>query len=132
MIRGPYRLAWLWYSLGVLLLLVVAIFSLIPMPQDDIGVDDKLSHLLAYALLSGWFSLLARQRTLLLWIVVGLVLYGIAIELLQSLTDYRFAEWGDVFANSLGALLGAGLYFTPAWRILGSVDRRLGAFFLDQ
>ena len=103
MIREPYRLAWLWYLLGALWLLLVAIFSLIPLPQDDVGVDDKLIHLLAYALLSGWFSLLVRSRILLVWIVAGLVLFGITIELLQSLTHYRYTEWGDVLANSLGA-----------------------------
>ena len=49
----PHRLhlIWLWYLLGAMLLLVVGTLSLLPMP--DVGVGDKLSHLVTYVLLVG-------------------------------------------------------------------------------
>ena len=132
MIRNPLRLAWLWYLAGILLLFGVAILSLIQLPPGGPQVNDKLTHLLVYALLSGWFSILARQLSALIWVIAGLIAYGILIELLQSLTAYRQAEWGDVMANSAGVLLGIGLHFTPAMRILEILDRRLGLFFLRE
>lgn len=114
----------------MLLLLGVAILSLIRLPTGGLEVNDKLSHLVVYAVLSGWFSLLARQRSTLAKVIVGLFLYGILIEALQYLTGYRYAEWGDVVANMLGILLGACLFFTPLVRILEFLDRKLGMLFL--
>ena len=122
------RLIVVWYGLGALLLLLVAILSLIPAP--DTGVDDKLSHLLTYFLLGGWFGVLAADRRVLAWTFASLVVYGGAIELLQGTTDYRFAEWADLLADAVGAGLGLTLYFTPLRRLLLFVDRQLVAIFL--
>jgi len=105
------------------MLVAVAVVSLMPAP--DVGVNDKLSHLLAYFLLAGWFGLLARSRMVLGWTVVALIAYGMIIELLQAQTGHRFAEWGDVVANSAGRLAGAALYFTPLRRLLRFVDASL-------
>jgi len=117
------RLATIWYVIGVIMLLGVAVVSLIPSP--DIGVSDKLSHLVAYFFLAGWFSLLASNRTALGWTAIGLIAYGMLIELLQGLTAYRYPEWGDVIANGIGVLVGALLYFSPLPRLLRFVDARL-------
>ena len=35
--------------------------------------------------------------------------YGGLIEVMQSFTDYRSAEWADWLADGLGLLLGWGL-----------------------
>ena len=105
------------------MLVVVAYVSLMPAP--DIGVNDKLSHLLTYFLLAGWFGLLARSRIVLGWTIVALIAYGMIIELLQGQTGYRFAEWGDVVANSVGCFAGGTLYFTPLRRLLRFVDATL-------
>ncbi len=105
------------------MLVAVAVVSLMPAP--DVGVSDKLSHLLTYFILTGWFGLLARNRIILGWTVVALIAYGMIIELLQAQTGYRFAEWGDVVANSVGCLAGAALYFTPLRRLLRFVDASL-------
>ena len=43
---------------------------------------------------------------LLLAVLVALLLYGALIEVLQSLTSYRFAEWGDLLADAIGLLPG--------------------------
>jgi VanZ family protein len=117
------KLAKLWYLLGGLMLLMVGTVSLVPAP--DIGVGDKLSHLFTYFFLAGWFSLLATNRASLGWTVTGLVAYGILLELLQGMTVYRYAEWGDVLANTSGTMAGILLYFSPLPRLLRFVDSKL-------
>ena len=111
------------------MLLGVAVASLVPGP--DIGVSDKLSHLVTYFLLAGWFSLLAANRISLGWTVIGLIAYGMLIELLQGMTSYRYPEWGDVLANAIGVLAGILLYFSPLPRLLRSVDSRLARLWLQ-
>jgi len=105
------------------MLVAVAVVSLMPAP--GVGVSDKAAHLLTYFLLAGWFGLLACSRIVLGWTVVALIAYGMIIELLQAQTGYRFAEWGDVVANSVGCFAGAALYFTPLRRLLRFVDASL-------
>jgi VanZ family protein len=111
------------------MLIAVAVVSLVPAP--DIGVSDKASHLFTYFLLAGWFGLLAHDRVVLGWTLAALIGYGILLELLQGLTGYRFAEWGDVVANSIGAVAGVTLYFTPLRRLFRFVDNRLAPNFLN-
>ncbi len=125
--RAAPRLAVLWYGLGALLLLAVAVLSLMPMPST--GVNDKLSHLVTYFVLAGWFGLLARNRSALAWTLAALIAYGGLIELLQAMTAYRQAEWADMLANSLGAAAGIWLYFTPLRRLLMFIDRGLAEVF---
>ena len=127
--RSPLRLAVAWYIIGATMLLGVAVGSLVPSP--DIGVSDKLSHLVTYFLLAGWFSLLATNRIRLGWTVIGLIAYGMLIELLQGMTAYRYPEWGDVLANGIGVLAGILLYFSPLSRLLRFVDSRLARLWLQ-
>ena len=120
------KLIRVWYLLGALMLLLVGVASLMPAPQ--VGVGDKVSHLVTYAVLGAWFGLLAANRLILGWTVAGLLGYGILLELLQGTTSYRFAEWADVVANGGGILIGTALYFTPLKRLLAYVDQRLARF----
>ena len=119
------QLSGLWYLLGAGLLVAVAIVSLMPAP--DVGVSDKVSHLVTYFFLAGWFGLLARHRLELGWTVAALIVYGMIIELLQAQTGYRFAEWGDVIANAAGCFCGATLYFTPLQRLFRVIDAKLAS-----
>jgi VanZ family protein len=109
--------------LGVAITLVV---SLMPPALDDSGGHiDKLVHLAGYAVLMFWWAqLVTRQR----WkLAVAVVLFGIAIELLQGLTPDRQPDLLDALANTAGALLGwlaarllpnplRHLAMLPAWR----------------
>ena len=122
------KLVKLWYLLGGLMLLMVGAVSLMPVP--DVGVNDKFSHLVTYFFLGGWFSLLATNRVSLGWTIIGLIAYGILIELLQGMTAYRYAEWGDVLANASGTMAGILLYFSPLPRLLRFVDRKLALLWL--
>ena len=122
---GSLRLALAWYALAALMLLAVAVLSLIPAP--DTGVSDKFLHLLTYFLLGGWFAVIARDRRVLAWSLLGLVVYGMLIELLQAQTGYRYAEWGDVLANACGSAVGCLLHFTPLRRLMRFIDRQLAS-----
>ncbi len=95
---------------------LVALFSLLPL-SSDIGTSDKVLHFTTYGLLSAGFTTLVRFNHQLLWVTAGLILYGILIELLQSLTGYRYMEVADMLANSAGVLSGLLLRLTsvPVW-----------------
>lgn len=74
---------------------------------------DKSNHLLAFGVLS-WLGGKAFARRL--WLVMlSLLAYGALIEILQSFTPTRSAEWLDLFADSLGILLGWPLIRIHDW-----------------
>ena len=103
----------LWLFAGLLWLSAIAVLSLAQLPESGTGVNDKLSHLLAYLFLSSWFSLLTGNRLQLIVLVMLLFAYGLIIEGLQSLTSYRTAELADLFANLSGIALAMPLYLLP-------------------
>jgi VanZ family protein len=61
---------------------------------------DKAQHAFAFLVLSG--------GALLLWpgasvrVVIGMVAYGAGIELTQWAVGWRFAEWADLAADTVG------------------------------
>ena len=95
------RLRWAFW----LCLVVVLTLSLMPprVPMPTTGWD-KANHALAFAVLAvlGLRSYPGRVYGLLL----GLLAYGGAIELLQALTPYRTADFRDLLADGVGLLLG--------------------------
>jgi VanZ family protein len=118
-------LARVWYAIGALMLFVVGLLSLLP--AAGTGVNDKLAHLVTYFLLAGWFAVIARDCGVLAWSLLGLICYGVLIELLQAQTGYRYAEWGDVIANTGGCAIGILSYFTPLKRAAHVLDGWLAA-----
>ena len=95
----------LWRGLGWLGVVLTLLVSLMPPALDDSsGHADKIVHLFGYALLMFWWAqLVTRQR----WkLAVAVVLFGLAIELLQGLTPARQPDALDALANSAGVLLG--------------------------
>ena len=97
-----YRILWL--SLGYSFVFTIVYFSLIPNPDINAQVSDKLIHFLAYGLLMGWFSQLYARYDYFK-IALRLFLMGISLEVLQSFTDYRSIEFFDAVANSSGILI---------------------------
>jgi VanZ family protein len=95
----------LWRAGGWLGVILTLALSLMP-PTLDVssGHSDKIVHLAGYALLTFWWAqLVTRQR----WkLAVAIVLFGLAIELLQGLTPDRQPDLLDALANSSGVLLG--------------------------
>jgi len=100
-------------ALGILALSLLP--SATPMPTTG---WDKTNHLLGFATLAAlarfgypgpaWPRLLA------------LVAYGALIEVLQSMTPDRSAEWVDLAADSIGILIG----WSAAWLAAFAVRRR--------
>lgn len=123
------QLQWLWFMGGFGLLALIALLSLIPISDDIAPSNDKLAHLGVYAFLSGWFSLLVVQRSTLLWIWGSLTSYGLLIEFLQNLTNYRSAEFTDVIANSIGITIGLIVYYSPLRDWFSYFDHWLSGFF---
>lgn len=113
-VQPGLRFAWLWLSLGVLLLLGIATACLLP-SQDvpDLIGSDKLKHFVAFGLLAFWFGSIV-VRADLPWVGVAVVAIGGLIELLQgSMGLGRDPEWLDWVADALGVALGLVLALTP-------------------
>ena len=102
---------------------VVMVLALVPKLPPEIPSTgwDKSNHFLAFALL----GLLGRAayRKHLVAVLAGLLAYGGLIEVLQSFTPTREAEWADVLADALGlglaALCGMVLNLNPLERAVG-------------
>jgi VanZ family protein len=94
-----------WRVLLAFTLLAILVLSLMP-PSSKLPTTgwDKSNHMLGFGTLGllgvrGW-----PGRA---WIVLAALLaYGALIEVLQSLTPYRSAEWADLIADGVGLLVG--------------------------
>ncbi|WER44495.1 VanZ family protein [Cupriavidus sp. WKF15] len=98
----------LWRLLFWPCLIAVLVLALMPPTQPTPTTGwDKANHVLAFLVL-GWLGRRAygRQRTAVL---LGLVGYGVLIELLQGMTTYRDADPADVLADSIGLLAALAL-----------------------
>jgi len=75
-------------------------------PHLETHVWDKLLHFTAYFGLAGLAALSLKSRRALLCALLGLIVFGGLLEIVQGLTG-RDADLLDEVANSLGAVLGA-------------------------
>jgi len=92
--------------------------SLTPSPPE-VGVEhgDKLGHFAAYGLLMFWFSRLYLQRSTRMAYALGFIAMGVGLEFLQGHLGYRTYEVFDMYANTLGVLLGwAAAFLLPRIR----------------
>jgi VanZ family protein len=102
----PLRFPRLWSFLGWLLVIGVIVGSLMPgQALQDVRVDDKVMHAGAYFVLMVWFAGFYRHSAYPVIATVLLAL-GLALDLLQLLTDTRSFDWYDVAMNSSGVILG--------------------------
>jgi len=104
----PLRFAYIWLAGGVFLLILVLYLSLQSGGVRNIGVGDKIMHFLAFFVLMVWFCGVFRGRVTP-WVALGLLAFGILIEIIQSRLPYRSAELFDAYADAGGILLGWGL-----------------------
>ena len=99
-------------ALWLVFLLVV---SLVPVsgPETDLPAD-KAGHFFAYGIAAVLFCryFVTRVRTERVAVVsaVSASLYGAAIEVLQGLTPYRQFSFGDMAANTAGAVVFVLVY----------------------
>ncbi len=124
--RGSLLRKW-WSLTGIGLIFFVVYLSLaeIYLPQVPSTIGDKINHLIAYAVLMGWFGQLFTSKRSRIILACALVLLGVAMEVGQSMTTYRFFDWLDAVANSIGVMLGVIALASGADKILPWVERRL-------
>lgn len=94
-----------WRVLLAFTLLAILVLSLMP-PSSNLPTTgwDKSNHMLGFGTL-GLFGV--RGWPGRAWVVLATLLaYGALIEVLQSLTPYRSAEWADLIADGVGLLVG--------------------------
>jgi VanZ family protein len=104
---NPASITGYWRTAGWLGIAAIIALSLAPL-QLDMAVDngDKFGHLAAYGLVTLWFAQLytgLRQR---IWLFIGMVALGVAMEYAQGTTDYRSFDVADMFADAIGVSLG--------------------------
>jgi VanZ family protein len=99
------RLERLFKAMFALAAIAVMVLSLLPLgPQAPSLGWDKANHMTAFALLAVLGCRAYPTRTVA--VVTGLLAYGGLIEVLQSFTGYRTAEWADLLADALGLPVG--------------------------
>lgn len=110
------RRTWVLLASWVMVLLVVVV-SLIPLPEVKVSIPsaDKWHHLFTYAFLGYWFLHVFPGEAK--WVFWGLFGLGLAIELAQNMTGYRYMEGMDVVMNVLGVMLAMALYLGLKWRM---------------
>ena len=103
-------------AIFVVALIVVAWQSLVP--SDDVLVRteyDKAGHALVYAVLGALAAFaMKRPRVLPAWI--GVVAFGLALEIAQDVSGYRSFEVVDLIADAFGSVIGAGIVVQIARR----------------
>lgn len=121
----PFRLAAVWWSIGVLLAVTVVVLSLVPPGGGAALLPDKLVHFSAYLVLGFWFASLALRRQ---WLaLVAVIALGGLVELLQGLTSYRYSDWLDFAANTAGvAVTSLIVQFLPV-NVFNWLEQRLPA-----
>ena len=110
----PLRYALRWQTASAVLLLVVLATALMPAiwfwpdrvrMEAWMGQLDKWAHVAAFAFLAVWFA--GQYRRAAYWrIAVGLVGFGVLIEICQRAVGYRSAEWLDIGADVAGIVIG--------------------------
>ncbi len=103
--RLPARAAWLLVGLWAAVILVFSVTA--PLPGTGV-IPDKVVHFAAYAVL----ALLLRRGLLASSVpapavvaVLAAVALGALVEGIQSILPWRRAEWWDLGANTLGAVI---------------------------
>ncbi len=95
----------------MLLIIVGSISNLIDVPWQNIELQDKIIHFVAYALLCFLLFLMIESyklRNNLKYSILVSIVFGAAIEFLQlNLTSYRSFEIFDIIANVTGILIMA-------------------------
>src|SRR5262245_45473662 len=111
----PLRHPRLWLVLGWVFVVLATVSGIVPSQALPQGGNDKVEHMVGYALLTLWFTgIYPRSRYAM---IAGLLfLMGLAIEWAQGAMHVgRSADFRDVIANVTGILIGLSL----AWVALG-------------
>lgn len=99
------------------LMLAISIFSMFPVPQlpgIEFAYKDKLAHFAVFGLLAtGLLRAAAKRmpmRAATIMAIAVTALFGLVDEVRQGLTPYRYVEFDDWLADSLGAVVAVYVY----------------------
>lgn len=114
----PLRYARRWRMGGIFLLSLVLALALAPAdwfwPDSSDSafiLSDKWLHGITFAALALWFSGQYARHSY--WrLILGLVAFGLLIEVTQRMVSYRTAEWMDLMADLAG--IGVGMAIAMA------------------
>jgi len=94
-------------AVGWAMVAAIVWLSLTPAPPKvDFQESDKVGHLLGYGAIMFWFSRLYAKTATRVSYGAGFIAMGIALEFCQGALGYRAYEVFDMYANTLGVLLG--------------------------
>lgn len=119
------RFRGLWLLIGYGLIALIVYLSLTSEPIDletGLPYQDKLFHMLAYFTLTAWFVQIFHTRRQLNRWAIAFVCLGLSMEYVQSFEPTRYAEFGDMLANTIGVMLGYVLSATPLKYLLMRVE----------
>ena len=91
-------------TFGLVLLAVLVLSLLPPSPYAPSTGWDKTNHVLAFSVLAYLGCKVYPNRVMVL--LIGLLVYGGLIEILQSYTPHRLGDWYDMLADGLGFPIG--------------------------
>ncbi len=113
----PLQHARRWQSASTFLLLAVLAATLLPVVWFWSGKIevltwiksiDKWLHGITFLVLTIWFA--GQYRPKSYWrIAVGLLAFGLLIEICQRMVSYRTADWYDVAADAAGIIIGIAI-----------------------
>lgn len=107
--RTKHLLKGSFFATAIIITVAIAYLSLMKVPQNQpiFKISDKILHAVAYFVLTfSWLLAFYKKKTIKHLLIAGCVFYGILLEVLQgTLTDYRYAEYLDMVANTIGVLL---------------------------
>jgi len=114
------RYARRWQIAGTVLLAMVLAGALLPTDwfwskgsDSTFFITDKWVHGVTFAVLALWFSGQYARRSY--WrLIMGLVAFGLLIEMMQRMVSYRTAEWMDLQADLLGLAIGMAIALAGA------------------
>ena len=108
----------------VTVLVAITILALIPIDESN-GFDlsfwrlpiaaDKVAHILAFLVIAGLVDAYCYQTGFGFKKALMVTVYGVGIEGLQSLTDYRHPSFWDLAANCTGIFIYRIL--TPLFKV---------------
>lgn len=122
----PYlklRFIWLAFGYGLVMMVVQLSITSTPIQGPDIPYQDKFFHALAYFTLMAWFAQIYHDKFQRNMLAVVFVFMGFAMEYLQSFDPNRFAEVGDMVANTFGVALGFILTRNTLKNVLVNFER---------
>lgn len=114
-----------WLIIGWLMVVLIIYGSLAQISiHINLKQSDKLVHFGAYFILMAWFVQLYHLHYQRLLHAFGLIVLGILLEVVQGYSGYRYFEYADMMANSMGVISAYCLSWTSFSSMLFRFERK--------